>query len=221
MALPPSTSRRWRGFHRFATIRVTRSGGSPNDVAGARCTDVRSRRRVDDRHAGGRVRHRRRRADCDRIGENTRLTLSPIPARSEFSARLFFGNLWARVHKLASGETFRVETENAVAGVRGTEFRVEAGQEQPDLVRVYEGTVQVEARDGRWSHALEAGTGLRFRREAEGPHIFDGEGGHPFMEWVRSRKTADGVEPGRIRRAETRNPEQEHRTRERVRRRDR
>ena len=156
-----------------------------------------------------------------RIGENTRLTLSPIPARSEFSARLFFGNLWARVHKLASGETFRVETENAVAGVRGTEFRVEAGQEQPDLVRVYEGTVQVEARDGRWSHALEGGTGLRFRREAEGPHIFDGEGGHPFMEWVRSRKTADGVEPGRIRRAETRNPEQEHRTRERVRRRDR
>jgi len=158
-----------------------------------------------------------------RIGENTRLTLSPIPARSEFSARLFFGNLWARVHKLASGETFRVETENAVAGVRGTEFRVEAGQEQPDLVRVYEGTVQVEARDGRWSHALEAGTGLRFRREAETPQAFDtrSESGHSFMEWVRSRKTADGFEPGRIRRAEMRNPEQEHRTRERVRRRDR
>ena len=158
-----------------------------------------------------------------RIGENTRLTLSPIPARSEFSARLFFGNLWARVHKLVSGETFRVETENGVAGVRGTEFRVEAGQKGPDLVRVYEGTVQVEARDGRWSHALEAGTGLRFRREAETPQAFDtrSESGHSFMEWVRSRKTADGFEPGRIRRAEMRNPEQEHRTRERVRRRDR
>ena len=158
-----------------------------------------------------------------RIGENTRLTLSPIPARSEFSARLFFGNLWARVHKLAAGETFRVETENGVAGVRGTEFRVEAGQQEPDLVRVYEGTVQVEARDGRWSHALEAGTGLRFRREAETPQAFDtrSESGHSFMEWVRSRKTADGFEPGRIRRAEMRNPEQEHRTRERVRRRDR
>ncbi|TMA13912.1 MAG: FecR domain-containing protein [Deltaproteobacteria bacterium] len=158
-----------------------------------------------------------------RIGENTRLTLSPVPTRSEFSARLFFGNLWARVHKLAAGETFRVETENGVAGVRGTEFRVEAGQKEPDLVRVYEGTVQVEARDGRWSHALEAGTGLRFRREAETPQAFDtrSESGHSFMEWVRSRKTADGFEPGRIRRAEMRNPEQEHRTRERVRRRDR
>src|SRR5437764_13522622 len=157
-----------------------------------------------------------------RIGENTRLTLSPIPARSEFSARLLFGNLWARVHKLASGETFRVETENGVAGVRGTEFRVEVAQEQPDLVRVYEGTVQVEARDGRWSHALEAGTGLRFRGAAEAPHAFDArsESGHGFMEWVRSRKT-DGGEPGTIRRAGTRNPEQEHRTRERIRRRER
>jgi ferric-dicitrate binding protein FerR (iron transport regulator) len=156
-----------------------------------------------------------------RIGESTRLTLSPVPARSGFSARLFFGNLWARVHELASGETFRVETEHGVAGVRGTEFRVEAGQQQPDLVRVYEGTVQVEARDGHWSHALEAGMGLRFRREAETPQAFDGEGGHPFMEWVRSRKTADGVEPGLIRRDDTRNPEQEHRTRERPRRRNR
>jgi ferric-dicitrate binding protein FerR (iron transport regulator) len=158
-----------------------------------------------------------------RIGENTRITLSPVPARSEFSARLFFGNLWARVHKLVGGETFRVDTEKGVAGVLGTEFRVEAGQQDADLVRVYEGTVQVEARDGRWSHALEAGTGLRFRREADTPQAFDtrSEGGHAFMEWVRARKTADGVEPGRIRRAEMRNPEQEHRTRERVRRRDR
>lgn len=158
-----------------------------------------------------------------RIGESTRVTLSPIPARSEFSARLLFGNLWARVHKLVGGETFRVETENGVAGVRGTEFRVEVGQQQPDLVRVYEGTVQVEGRDGRWSHALEAGTGLRFRREAETPHAFEGrsENSHAFVEWVRSRRTADGVEPGRIRRGDTRNPEQEHRIRERRKRRDR
>jgi ferric-dicitrate binding protein FerR (iron transport regulator) len=156
-----------------------------------------------------------------RIGENTRVTLSPVPARGEFSARLFFGNLWARVHKLLGSETFRVETENGVAGVRGTEFRVEVAREQPDLVRVYEGTVEVQGREGRWSHALEAGTELRFRREAETPREFDArsESGHKFMEWVRSRATKDGIEPGRIRPAETRNPEQEHRIRERVRRR--
>jgi len=108
-----------------------------------------------------------------RIGENTRLTLSPVPARSEFSARLFFGNLWARVHKLASGETFRVETENGVAGVRGTEFRVDVGQQQPDLVRVYEGTVLVEARDGRWWHALQRDVRIRSAAERHRPIAFE------------------------------------------------
>ena len=173
--------------------------------------------------AGGRVEISLPGGSLLRIGENARVSLSPVPARSEFSAHLFFGNLWARVHKLVGGETFRVETENGVAGVRGTEFRVEAGGEHPDLIRVYEGTVQVEARDGHWSHELEAGTGLRFRREADAPHTFDArsETGHAFMDWVRSRRTRDGVEPGRIRRADMRNPEQEHRIRERVRRRDR
>jgi hypothetical protein len=41
------------------------------------------------------------------------------------------------------------------------------------------------------------------------------------MEWVRSRRTRDGAEPGRIRRIDNRNPEQEHRIRERIRRRNR
>jgi len=36
------------------------------------------------------------------------------------------------------------------------------------------------------------------------------------MEWVRSRRTREGEQPGRIRR-EMRSPEQEHRIRERIR----
>ena len=157
-----------------------------------------------------------------RVGESSQLTLSEVSAGRRFSARLLLGNLWAKVHKLLASETFSIETENAVAGVRGTEFRVEVAQEQPDLVRVYEGVVHVDDRDGGWSHSLEAGTELRFRRDAEPPRPFDveGEKGHRFMEWVRSRKTRDGEQPGRIRR-EMRNPEQEHRIRERIRRRDR
>jgi ferric-dicitrate binding protein FerR (iron transport regulator) len=157
-----------------------------------------------------------------RVGESSQVTLSEVSAGRRFSARLLLGNLWAKVHKLLASETFNIETENAVAGVRGTEFRVEVAQEQPDLVRVYEGVVHVDARDGGWSHSLEAGTELRFRRDAEPPRPFDveGEKGHRFMEWVRSRKTRDGEQPGRIRR-EMRNPEQEHRIRERIRRRDR
>jgi len=151
-----------------------------------------------------------------RLGERSRLTLQAATPRREFSARLIIGNLWARVHELLAGETFGVETGNGVAGVRGTEFRVEVAQGEPDLVRVYEGEVHVAAADGRWSHAVEPGNELRFRREAEPPRPFDpaAESAHPFMEWVRARRTGDGLEPGRVRQGGLRNPEQEHRIRE-------
>ena len=153
-----------------------------------------------------------------RVGESSQVTLSELSAGKHFSARLLLGNLWGKVHKLLAGETFAVETENGVAGVRGTEFRIEVARDQPDLVRVYEGVVQVDARERGWSHSLQAGTELRFRREAEPPRPFDAESekGHRFMEWVRSRRTREGEQPGRIRR-EMRSPEQEHRIRERIR----
>ena len=153
-----------------------------------------------------------------RVGESSQVTLSEMSAGKHFSARLLLGNLWAKVHKLLAGETFAVETENGVAGVRGTEFRIEVARDHPDLVRVYEGVVQVDARERGWSHSLQAGTELRFRREAEPPRPFDAESekGHRFMEWVRSRRTREGEQPGRIRR-EMRSPEQEHRIRERIR----
>jgi hypothetical protein len=92
-------------------------------------------------------------------------------------------------------------------------------RDQPDLLRVYEGAVRVTARDARWTHELEGGIELRFRRDAEPPRAFDpaSEKAHPFMEWVRSRRTQDGAEPGQVRRGELRNPEQEQRVRERIR----
>ena len=144
-----------------------------------------------------------------RIGENSKLALGDAVPQKAFSAKLLLGNLWARVHKLISGETFHIETENAVAGVRGTEFRVEVARGQDDLLRVYEGAVQVDGAGGKWSHRVEAAQELRFHRDREpaGAKTFDAasEKGHKFMEWVRSRK-----EP-----FEYRNPEREHRQRRR------
>src|SRR5262249_16912818 len=79
-----------------------------------------------------------------RLGESSRVTLKEEVPQKAFNARLLLGNVWAKVHKLVSGETFHIETENAVAGVRGTEFRVEVAPQKEDLVRVYEGVVQVD-----------------------------------------------------------------------------
>ena len=139
-----------------------------------------------------------------RIGESSRLTLGESTPQKAFSARLLLGNVWAKVHKLLSAETFHIETENAVAGVRGTEFRVEVSPGQDDLVRVYEGVVQVDGRDGKWSQRVEAEHELRFHK-GEGPRAaakFDpaSEKGHKLMDWVRERK-------------EQRKPERENRER--------
>ncbi len=131
-----------------------------------------------------------------RLGESSRLLLGTAPAAGHaFSAKLFLGNLWTRVHKLLAAETFHVETENGVAGVRGTEFRVEAGGQGGDLLRVYEGAVEVKGAAG-WVHRIEPGHELTFHRDRAppGPRPFDAASEHSnkFMKWVRERthKTA-------------------------------
>ena len=138
---------------------------------------------------GGRVEIAMSSGTLLRLGENAKLRLAEEVPQKAFSARLLLGDIWAKVHKLVSGETFHIETENGVAGVRGTEFRVAVAPGQDDLVRVYEGVVQVDG--GNWSHRVEASHELRFRRDRPGgPREFDpsSEKGHRFMEWVRSRR---------------------------------
>jgi hypothetical protein len=132
-----------------------------------------------------------------RLGESSRMTLGQSVPGKAFSAKLFLGNLWTKVHKLISGETFHVETENGVAGVRGTEFRLEVAEGHEDLVRVYEGTVEVGSRDGSWTHRVEANHELRFRHERPAPpRSFDpaSDHEHKFMKWVRSRPAEKGLE---------------------------
>jgi hypothetical protein len=83
-----------------------------------------------------------------RLGPGAKLQLSEAHfggrAGRKLSARLFLGKLWAKVTSAIQGEQkFQVETENAVAGVRGTTFRVDANQDKSVLVRVYDGQVAV------------------------------------------------------------------------------
>jgi hypothetical protein len=60
------------------------------------------------------------------------------------STKLLVGKVWANVAKAVGGEQrFEVRTENAVAGVRGTTFRVDAATDKSVVVKVYSGTVAV------------------------------------------------------------------------------
>jgi hypothetical protein len=104
-----------------------------------------------------------------RLGSRAKLQLAEAhfaagAARRRLSARLFFGKLWAKVTSVLQGEQkFEVETENAVAGVRGTTFRVDANDDKSVLVRVYDGSVAVG------KGAAQAAPPGGERREVAGP----------------------------------------------------
>ena len=84
----------------------------------------------------------------------------------KLTAKITFGKIWAKVNSVLGGQShFDVETQNAVAGVRGTTFRVDAKHDSSVLVRVYAGAVAVVgSRTPRPSH--EAGGN---RKEVPGP----------------------------------------------------
>jgi hypothetical protein len=54
------------------------------------------------------------------------------------------GKLWANVKKLATADSrVEVKTVNAVAGVRGTTYRVNVDEDNSAMVKVYDGSVNV------------------------------------------------------------------------------
>lgn len=60
------------------------------------------------------------------------------------SATLLAGKAWAKVSKAVGKKNrFEVRTENAVAGVRGTTFRINANEDQSTIIKVYAGAVAV------------------------------------------------------------------------------
>ena len=62
----------------------------------------------------------------------------------QVKSNLVAGKAWAKVSKMVGSEArFEVKTENAVAGVRGTVFRVNVEQDAATVVKVYEGAVAV------------------------------------------------------------------------------
>src|SRR5690606_20553746 len=73
------------------------------------------------------------------VRKGTRVKLGASERRST-SMRLYAGALWS---VLASGSDFEVETNNAVAGVRGTVFYTEAQSEHKTYICACDGTVEI------------------------------------------------------------------------------
>lgn len=84
-----------------------------------------------------------------RLGAKSELTLNKVgigkkKRKREVNVKLVIGRIWASVSKLFGGEsTFEVETTNAVAGVRGTQFTAARDASGTTTVKVYSGAVLV------------------------------------------------------------------------------
>jgi hypothetical protein len=84
-----------------------------------------------------------------RLAEKTRLKMNEVMYNKQTDGKkvnvnLSVGKLWAKVKKLTTPDSsVVVETSNAVAGVRGTVYRVNVEEDKSALVKVYDGSVYV------------------------------------------------------------------------------
>lgn len=82
------------------------------------------------------------------LRSKTEVLVRPRPKKQASGVSLFFGRVWSKVVKSVGGETtFEVESANAVAGVRGTEFEVGVADDGSTRVIVSEGEVAVGGDD--------------------------------------------------------------------------
>jgi ferric-dicitrate binding protein FerR (iron transport regulator) len=113
------------------------------------------------------------------------------------SLTLAVGSLWARVTRRLEGESsFEVKTDRVTAGVRGTEFLVEAREEH--AVHVIDGSVEVGVREERGpQRTFLVGASHRLRVERGGVHagVEKGEPAgrpHGFLRWSQDRDAGRG-----------------------------
>jgi hypothetical protein len=84
-----------------------------------------------------------------RLSEKSNLKMNEVSYNKRTEGKsvkvgLSLGKLWAKVRKLVTPDSsVEVKTSNAVAGVRGTVYRVNVEEDKSALVKVYDGTVYV------------------------------------------------------------------------------
>jgi hypothetical protein len=84
-----------------------------------------------------------------RIKQNTRVLMSGLIRKEEaenVSIDLGAGKLLCKPKKLLKSESFLIRTPTAIAGVRGTQFTVEADANSTSRIKVFEGHVKVAKR---------------------------------------------------------------------------
>jgi len=109
--------------------------------------------------------------------------ISPVERRNSFL--LFFGRLWMKLSKYASGSKgYEIQTPATIAGVRGTELGIASYDDGTTLVHVTSGMVTVDNEADRKTLSSNQGTTLSLR-EREIKTEFDFK-----PDWDKSQRDA-------------------------------
>jgi len=120
-----------------------------------------------------------------RVSEKSYLTVSHRPDTSDISsAKVLSGRVWVTMKKISgTGQKFTIESPTAVAGIRGTVFRMDVGSDTGTDVAVYEGKVAVGP-GAALKKADTAVTDTSARHEVQGPAEVEGPKEVTLREWL-------------------------------------
>jgi hypothetical protein len=121
-----------------------------------------------------------------RIAELSTLAVTEQPKEensTEPGVKALKGRVWANMQKISNtGKKFSIESPTAVAGIRGTVFRVDVGADSSTDVLVYEGKVAVGPGTALKQDTTKKDTSAR--KEIEGPGEVEGPQEVTLEKWV-------------------------------------
>jgi hypothetical protein len=120
-----------------------------------------------------------------RMAEHSTMSVTEQPKEentSEPGVKVLQGRVWANMQKISNtGKKFSIESPTAVAGIRGTVFRVDVGADSSTDVLVYEGKVAVGPGTAIKDSTKKDTTG---RKEVGGPAEVEGPQEVTLEKWV-------------------------------------
>jgi hypothetical protein len=122
-----------------------------------------------------------------RFSENTQFKLVQADiknnGRRAVGISVTIGKIWTNVRKSlpGGGDKFEISCQNAVAGVRGTIYRMDVEVDQSALVKVYDGEVSVAGASRKQPSAVSA---VGPPKPVAGPSVIEGPKPVSMEQWV-------------------------------------